>query len=495
MRLLKKETETDIQLRRDYLNAPITKENIPVGVKQNTLSLAQNQQTLTLTTQKNNNSRYTRKKRIATGFCVIFSLIGARYFWATHTPISYTETPLPVVLKPAETTPNALHYYEQMVPIMMDMNNPAQSLAGDEKYDTLKVCQEAVAKNIDTLGLLREGLKHKGMNVALGKTSKWFKKEKQGTEFLVNSSESFPSFVIERATARLLAAESRVRASKGDYAGAVNSSLDGIEFSTAVQTSDRLVDYMVLLLMQNISIDAMTPHVKHLTPTQAREALARFNAAEKALPDIRRSIVYEEKQGMRILQATTPEAVANYFAVNRYDAYPRYLGTEPPSAPAWLGATIAYGWTAGELLGKGQTGLANDWHQYQAAAYQKLSLPYQQALSTTSKLHTSLLSDGPLGNFFIINYDRTHLVHTRLMAKNQVIKAQLAMVAYQGEHGNTNPQSLSELVKTGYLEEVPLDPFSANADTPLQYAEGKVWSVGQNGINDNNTGDDDLYLR
>jgi hypothetical protein len=498
MRLLKKEREMEVSIRRDYLRAPSTTrktratiENASVVDNQVTPSLNQGEE---VCVNKIIVSRRTHKKRIATGFCIAFSLIGTRYYWATHAPISYPQTPLPIVLKPAETTPNSLYFYEQ-VALQMKGKNPAFALSGDAKCDTLKVCQKVVDANTDTLKLLREGIKHKGMSLNSKKSGYWYNKTISAKEGFLYPEKSMPNFVIERTIARLFVAESQLKASKGDYLRSVNSNLDGLAFSTSIQTSDRHLDFMILILMQKTNLEAMMPQIKHLTTKQAKDALARFNASEKNLPDIRRSIVGQEKAGMEVLQVMTPETMTKYMTTTLYDVYPQY-GMQAPAAPKWLSATVTYAWTAGELFWKGQTGLANDWHQHQASAYKKLSLPYRQSQQIPSyTMHSYLLKARPFREFLDIDYDRVHFAYTQMRTRIQTIKAQLAIAAYRGEHGRQNPKSLSELVKVGYLEEVPLDPFSENADTPLQYKDGKIWSVGQNGFNENGGGDDDLPSR
>jgi hypothetical protein len=481
MQLLKRERETKANIRRDYFTASTTVEQVS-PIKQTALIIPEQ-------VAQTQTPRRARKKRIATGVCILFALIGARYFWATHAPIAYAETPLPVVLKPAETTPNALYFYDQVAK-RMEGKNPAWGLSGDERYDTLEICKESVDTNTETLKLLREGLKHKGMSLNHIKSGYWYNKTISAKEAFLFPEKSIPNFVTERTIARLFVAESQLKASMGDYIGAVNSNLDGLEFSTSIQTSDHYLDSMILILMQNVNLEAMQASIKHLTAKQAKDALERFSASEKKLPDIRRSVIGQEKAGMEIIQAMTPETMSNFSTTTLYDVYPNE-NMQAPAVPRWLHSTIVYGWTAGDLLWKGQMGMANDWHQHQTVAYQKLSIPYQQSRQIkVPAMHLPLLKSRLFKEFFDIDYSNVHFAHTRMQTRIQTIKAQLAIVAYRGEHNGVNPKSLSELVTMGYLEEVPLDLFSPNADAPLRYKNGKVWSAGKNSLNENSGGDD-----
>jgi len=84
--------------------------------------------------------------------------------------------------------------------------------------------------------------------------------------------------------------------------------------------------------------------------------------------------------------------------------------------------------------------------------------------------------------------------YTRCSAQNRVLLARLAIQAYRQEHGGASPISLEKLIEGSrpYLNSVPVDPLSMNGDSPLRYnpANGDVYSVGENGLDDHDMGDD-----
>jgi hypothetical protein len=95
-------------------------------------------------------------------------------------------------------------------------------------------------------------------------------------------------------------------------------------------------------------------------------------------------------------------------------------------------------------------------------------------------------------NDFSIKYDyKMHFSATRVNTREQILLARLALRAYKLEHQQSAP-NLETLVVQKYLKKVPMDGFSMTGDAPLQYnpKTDTVWSVGNNGKNDNNTGDD-----
>jgi hypothetical protein len=464
-------------VRYDYLNgdlnAPIiTKKPAPILAlvskksTQNTIQIANTVSShLANTTNTPQSTRRLLKKRIAGGVCLLFSLIGARYFWATHTPITYTHTPLPVVLKPAETTPNALHFYNQIAS-NFDENNPARYLLCELDLDTLEKCQEAVTFNTENLRLLRSGLKQEGMSYVLGTKNAWFQ----------TGNPKITHDVIARSMGHLLWAEAQVKAAKGDYLGAVYSGLDAVDFSTDTYTDETLSGMIGASAIREIGLDTIALYAKHLTPAQSQEVLTRLVAFEKKFPDFKRSSLHEEEEVKRMLEGFTPEIAIEW------QAKQDIVGTNPPFT--WLPVAQTYVSTAGLLLWKGREGILNEMHQEEREYQKRLAFPYQKAV----KLPATQSSK------FSVRNNAIYFSVAQKQAKMQVLKAQLALAIYGGEHHRQNPNSLADLVQAGYLEALPLDPLSENSDTPLPYNKknGKIWSVGKNGINEQGGGDDNL---
>ena len=92
------------------------------------------------------------------------------------------------------------------------------------------------------------------------------------------------------------------------------------------------------------------------------------------------------------------------------------------------------------------------------------------------------------------NFTRARWAFEAKNALREILRARLALAVYKAAHGGTYPATLEGLVESGAVSRVPSDPFSVNASEPLRYdaKTGKVWSVGENGIDEKGGGDDDL---
>jgi hypothetical protein len=95
-------------------------------------------------------------------------------------------------------------------------------------------------------------------------------------------------------------------------------------------------------------------------------------------------------------------------------------------------------------------------------------------------------------------FERERLSFTRSFAlsaaRKRILLARLAVQAYRLEHDGSAPYSLAALTDGAapYLTAVPTDPFSPTGAEPLRYANGNVYSVGENGMDDGGIGDDGL---
>jgi hypothetical protein len=136
-------------------------------------------------------------------------------------------------------------------------------------------------------------------------------------------------------------------------------------------------------------------------------------------------------------------------------------------------------------------GLQPTYHRFIDQSNQAIataSLPYHIA---HNQVVTNTNLQGIFDNFSTAYSSREHWALTRRSTQEQILLAKLALRAYQLEHQQL-PPTLLTLVTHEYLKQVPTDGFSVTGDAILQYdAEtGEVWSVGNNGTSDNNTGDD-----
>jgi hypothetical protein len=95
--------------------------------------------------------------------------------------------------------------------------------------------------------------------------------------------------------------------------------------------------------------------------------------------------------------------------------------------------------------------------------------------------------DNPLGKRFTVDwggvYDAVPAMYFRDTVHWESTRLILACRIYKLEHGGALPASLEALVGPGYLDSMPVDPYSG---APFKYdrGRGRIWSVGLNGVDD-----------
>jgi hypothetical protein len=98
-----------------------------------------------------------------------------------------------------------------------------------------------------------------------------------------------------------------------------------------------------------------------------------------------------------------------------------------------------------------------------------------------------------LANILVPSLDRAVNVHFRGGADRRLAATALAIMLYRGDHGGSFPKTLAELVPK-YLPTVPSDPLS-NPGATIGYVADperpRVYSVGENGIDDGGTAPDE----
>jgi hypothetical protein len=92
-------------------------------------------------------------------------------------------------------------------------------------------------------------------------------------------------------------------------------------------------------------------------------------------------------------------------------------------------------------------------------------------------------SDDPLADSTPLRWLLSN--HIETAARSVVVRTALAVEEWTALHG-APPAALSDLVPT-LLDEVPRDPFGSG---PVRYADGMVWSIGKDGVDEAGEGDD-----
>lgn len=122
----------------------------------------------------------------------------------------------------------------------------------------------------------------------------------------------------------------------------------------------------------------------------------------------------------------------------------------------------------------------------------KAQQPYQKL---GGEIHVQKVPFDPatlLGTNDLPSVNQAYLSYCSREALGRRLLLELALRAWQAEHGGAFPTELGALVKAGYLKTLPSDLFSHSGQGSLHYDSqtGKVWSVGPDGADAHGTADD-----
>lgn len=413
--------------------------------------------------------RAARRKRAAIITLAASLLVGARWFQANRDPVyPRGEGVYAPQIAPAWgklKTPNAGTFYMAAT----DAFDYA-SVPNTIQTDSAAAQKPVVAKAQPALALLRQGMQYPYYGHL--RTNYFHSDPVEATGI----GRPVANYVATRELARVLVAEANVRASEGNTAGAIQSSLDVVRYGIDGAADEHsLVEGMIGSLVQGMGAKEGLKHVAGLSGADARAGAARLEtmlASERSTAQMitaDRGMVYETLGSM--YRAGNAQEVTSAYSM---------------SAPA-IGEKLAY--NAGVFVLTKQ-GVVNEFATQYDRVLTRLKMPYQQSKGLPSVAE----SWNPLVRMATPNYERAFQQTTRTSAMNRVLLARLAVQAYRGEHNGAAPASLAELTAgaSPYLKAVPTDPFSRSGRDPLRYeaTTGDAYSVGENGLDDRGAGDD-----
>lgn len=305
--------------------------------------------------------------------------------------------------------------------------------------------------------------------------------------FAVDSEDgaSLPShdFRAYRELSRLLAVEARVKASGGDASGALQSSLDAVRLGGDCGQGPSLLEGMLGVLCQMIGVTEAVRHVDGLSAPEARAGIQRL-----------RKILETERTFAQMM--TDERNTRSYGPLKTVFRNGAIWGFHPATGEAMDLRNAPGRFAIGAaIFGRTKQGIVSDFARQYDRILNRAKMPYQLA----ARLHPVPPSASPLVRYWLgDDYARAHYQIVRQSAYNRVLLTQLAVQAYRQEHQGTVPSLLKDLT-TGqdpYLPSVPEDPFSISGRAPLRYspATATVYSVGDNGRDDGNKGDDNSHL-
>lgn len=254
-----------------------------------------------------------------------------------------------------------------------------------------------------------------------------------------------------RDLARVLTLDGRVKAARGDWSGAVGSSLDAVQLGQETARGNVILGDLVGIACQSIGRRPVWEWTTHLSAKEARAAARRLERIT-AHPVSFADVLTEEKWfGQAVLLEV-------YEDRRTFDEYARIL-----------------------LLAGPQSKVTGAHTRFMDAAIARARLPYTVAAKLPplpepkDMLNAIVLPTGYVSGVW---------KHADNQAQNAMLLLTLALRAYKLEHG-TYPETLAQLTP-GYVKAIPDDPFAASG--PLRYkrtATGyALYSVGPDGKDD-----------
>ncbi len=414
-------------------------------------------------------------RRHAARITLVLALaVGWRWQVANQEPVYSTDGGVYQTPVARTTMPSAAVFYEAAVE-SYSVTKPA-GWEGDTRrlFDAPVAVQESViAQAKPSLDLLRQGMRYP---LVADYKLDWGAKGNGQDPTNPLADRDYQSV---REMGYMLAVEARARASRGDNAGAIGSSLDAVRLGVDSGQGRSLLPGMVGILDQMIGTREGMRHVAKLTGGEARAAANRLEAIlarERSFTQImtadRDTIAYETLQSVfraEILEGTNPTT-------------DKKISLAGPVGRFAVGALI-FAFT--------KQGLVDDFAARYGELISRASMPYQEAV----RLPVLRPAANPIVRYWMLNdYYRVYFQSVRQSATNRVFLARLAVQAYKQDHNGAAPMSLLELAcgARPYLDRVPADPFSPLGNAPLRYSPrtGEVYSVGENGIDDRDSGDD-----
>lgn len=209
--------------------------------------------------------KYERLKKInrrfawlSRGVIVLLLVVSGFWYWINIPP--QIDIPTPKI-----PHPNGCDYFIHAAAAYVEDTKGVDELTDryvpalkEEKQYPITAKEAWLKQNAKALRLLREGLKYPVLHPPM------------------RSRDSFISYGKFRNLARALAVESHVRAERGDWPGAAQSALDGLDFAYDLQRGGRLIAGLAGNTVQAICLREMYYISPHLDARTARKIAKRI---------------------------------------------------------------------------------------------------------------------------------------------------------------------------------------------------------------------------
>ena len=401
----------------------------------------------------NRRSRRSRShgKHIAAALAVI--LVISLLFWWT----SAQQMPAITIPKPVMPNPNAFDTFNDAAALQLDAGKVGYAISTkhsgqvkDDRDYTWEEKQKLLAENAPVLALLREGLLQEYRNPPLR-----------------SMNTLFPYYAKDRSMARLLALDSSVKAHRGDYSGAVRSSMDAMDLGAQVPHGSTLIGGLVGVACSAIGRRPLWQFADKLSAEEARAAAQRIERIRTKWVPFSETML-EEKW------ATQASMLEMMRSPNAIGAAAQSMGGP---APAIVNSPLASNLL---FLVYSKRRIMNDYTTYVDGEIARAKQPYGSTKPTP-------VPNNPIVQIFVPVYDQASLKSAANEAQNALVEVVYALRAYRVQHGKY-PDKLDELTPS-ILPRIPTDPFTAGAALKYRRAGGSyaLYSIGPDGKDDGGT--------
>lgn len=265
-------------------------------------------------------------------------------------------------------------------------------------------------------------------------------------------------FAPTREMARTLNAYSHVCAAKGDWQGAAQTALDGIELGSDIPRGGGLLSALTGYAVQSIArrpLESMMPRLNAKVCRASAQRLETLHVQRVPFD----AVLREDKW---TLQASLLE-VMQKTDWHRELVLNGVIGHAPKFQD--------------RFIPRNKQHLMNDITRYMDERIQEVKQPYSSMAQPTS------LTD-PVARSLVSDYSRSRWSAARAETSNVLLMTALALRVYRLEKG-AYPQKLNALVPS-YLQAIPTDPYGAGEALRYQKkgADYKLWSIGTDGKDD-----------
>lgn len=276
-------------------------------------------------------------------------------------------------------------------------------------------------------------------------------------------STPFPHDSRFRDLARVLILEGQTRAERGDWSGAMGSTLDAIQLGEDSARGSGLIGLLRAVALQNMVRWQAWAYLPHLDAIESRKAARRLEAI------MDRHFAFADS-----LQEEKWTSQAGLLEVFRLRDWQRSLGGA--ASPNWQGIE-----QRARMLTVSKSQVMANFTAYMDALIANARQPY------AAKLPPPPTPRDPISEALVRSFFEMRFTEVRAVTMNRLLMLSLALRAFQAESGRY-PERLEELAPR-YVGKLPRDEFAP--DGALRYRRTSsgylLYSLGPDGVDDGGT--------